>query len=149
LKVCNFIATSNTEGKQVYANDVREFLNGTGYVRSEHTIKRDLNLMGFVYGKGHRINILHDTAANIQYRKKYLDKRLSNLNANGLPIKPEVFLDESYCHLDHHSKQTWFEPGTTIRKRGCKPILVISGAFVVFSQKNKMVCEFVKESILI
>ena len=105
--------------------------------------------MKFKYGVGNKLNILHDSPANIEYRKKYLQGRLSNLNANGLPINTEVFLDESYVHLDHHSKKTWFEPGTAMREKGRKPMLVIFGAFVGFRQDNQMTFKLVENSILI
>ena len=124
----DFVGTRNANAEPTFAKHVYEHLQGTEYAaNSIRTIQRDLRAMKFKYGVGNKLNILHDSPANIEYRKKYLQGRLSNLNANGLPINTEVFLDESYVHLDHHSKKTWFEPGTAMRERGRKPMLVIFG----------------------
>lgn len=106
LEVREFVAKSNAEGTAATTNAVKDHLEGSEYGGSLSTIRRNLKLMEFKYGKGNRLNILHDTSANVQYRKTYLNKRVSSLNTRGFPIRPEVFLDESYCHLDHHSKKT-------------------------------------------
>ncbi|KAI9264069.1 hypothetical protein BDA99DRAFT_47812 [Phascolomyces articulosus] len=119
----------------------RQEYNLNGYSYSKRTVQRHLTKINFKFGKGNKLNILHDSPANIQLRKTYLDKRIGNLNANNMPITPEVFLDESYMHLDHHSKQTWFEPGMDMRESGRKPMLVIFGAFIAFRQDNRVIFE--------
>ncbi|KAI9274486.1 hypothetical protein BDA99DRAFT_533122 [Phascolomyces articulosus] len=94
----------------------RQEYNLNRYLYSKRTVQRHVTRMNFKFGKGKKLNIFHDTEANIQFRKKYLEKRIGNLNPNNIPIIPEVFLDESYVHLDHHSKQTWFEPRMDMRE---------------------------------
>ncbi|KAF9160086.1 hypothetical protein BGX20_002673, partial [Mortierella sp. AD010] len=65
-------------------------------------------------------------------------------------IRPEVFLDESYCHLDH-SAANWWVPknGGIVSEPDRKPLLVIFGAFVAwYSKKKKMLqAKFVKNSL--
>ncbi|KAI9245866.1 hypothetical protein BDA99DRAFT_527657 [Phascolomyces articulosus] len=79
--------------------------------------------------------------------KKYLEKRIGNLNDYNMSIIPEVFLDESFVHLDHHSKQTWFETGMDMRESGRKPMFVIFGAFIAFRQDNRMIFELVLKNL--
>ncbi|KAF9944690.1 hypothetical protein BGZ65_011719, partial [Modicella reniformis] len=63
--------------------------------------------------------------------------------------KAEVFLDESYCHLNHAPKRRWYRKGGVIAEAGRKPLLVIFGAFVVHVKDGELVGEFVKDSVLI
>jgi transposase len=67
---------------------------------SYSVLLKDMHRLGFKYEKGIR-NILHDAQTNIQYRGVYVKERLANINGKFNPDCPEVFLDESYCHVDH------------------------------------------------
>ena len=65
---------------------------------------------GLRFGQDQRQNIWHDSDEIVVYREKYVSRRLDKLNHKGLPIKAEVFLDESYYNLDHDLKGTWYIP---------------------------------------
>ncbi|KAI9245874.1 hypothetical protein BDA99DRAFT_543522 [Phascolomyces articulosus] len=72
---------------------VPTYLKYNRYSYSKCTVQRYLTKMNFKFGKGNKLNIMHDTPANI-----------GNLNANNMSIIPEVFLDESntppyHCEL--------------------------------------------------
>lgn len=93
LIVHDFITQQNLQGVPVTAKLITAFLKNTEFSRSISTVKRDLKKMGFSYGKEYRLNILHNAPGTVAYRELYLRRRLENLNSNGLPILPKVFLD--------------------------------------------------------
>ncbi|KAF9537219.1 hypothetical protein EC957_008611, partial [Mortierella hygrophila] len=112
--------------------------------------------LGCYWGAGTRVNKNHDSEANVKYRHKYLKRRLENLKAEltknkdeiWIPKHPEVFLDESYCHLDHTAPSRWVIPGSTISEPGHSPLLVIFAAFVVWydREERELKAKFVDES---
>lgn len=148
-RIREIVLHSNLSGMPMHSKLLAAELAKEGTVVHVRTVQRHLKALGFRYGKGNRRNILHDTTANIDYRNVYLERRLGNLNANGLPIIPEVFLDESYCHIDHHTRFTWVPSKGIVNERGRRPMLVIFGAFVVFRQDNRLDARMVRESVLI
>ena len=101
------------------------------------------------YKQGIRRNINHDSDANVEYRHKYVSERLQNLNGKCRPIKPEVFLDESYCHLDHHAKKIWAPVKNLINEFGRKPMMVIFAAFVIFREGRRVDAEMIKDSVTV
>ncbi|KAG0277510.1 hypothetical protein BGZ95_005848 [Linnemannia exigua] len=124
---------------------------------SKCTVNRRMN--GICYwGTGARRNINHNSIKNVEYRHKYLERRLANLTAQftkdgkqrWIPKHPEVFLDESYCHLDHTAPARWIVPGTPVAEPGRSPLLIIFAAFVVWYDKDKeeLRSKFVDESVL-
>src|SRR4051812_318225 len=106
--ICGIVLAANKEGNPVHSRLIAEELAKRNIVIPDRTLccylRRDV---GLCYGKGNRRNILHDSQNNIDYRNLYLERRFNNLNSKRLPIAAEVFLDESYCHLDHHAQCTW------------------------------------------
>ncbi|KAF9119684.1 hypothetical protein BGX30_003689 [Mortierella sp. GBA39] len=96
----------------------------------------------------------------MEYKIDYLERRMSNLQCrkgpNGdieyLPAQPEVFLDDSYCHLDHTAPNKWVKSNDGVANEfGRKPILVIFEAFVVFynEETNTVDSKFVEDSVYI
>ncbi|DBA03736.1 TPA: hypothetical protein N0F65_004153 [Lagenidium giganteum] len=55
-------------------------------------------------------------AENITLRLKYLKKRVINYTQAYNPIRPEVFLDESYCNEHHVSSLTWLPVGKSAER---------------------------------
>lgn len=148
-RIRELVIQGNREGTPMHSKLLLKHLSDEGTQLSVRTLRRYLRLLGYHYGKGNRRNIFHDAQGTIDYRNVYLEKRLRNLNSNELPIFPEVFLDESYCHLDHHARNTWVPTGGVVNERGRKPMLVIFGAFVVYRQDNRLEAALVRESVLI
>jgi hypothetical protein len=67
-----------------------------------------LHSLSYYYEQGERRNILHELPNNVAFCCRYLRFRFANLKGNNdVPCHPEVFLDESYCHLHHISCNTW------------------------------------------
>ena len=106
------------------------------------------------YGKGIRQNIMHDAPANINHRYEYLKGRLDNLemvDGKLVPKLPEVFLDDSYCHLDHAASRRWVQKGGIVTEPGRGTLLVIIAAFVVYydRENHRMESKFVQDSVYI
>lgn len=111
------------------------------------TLLRHLKDLGFRYEKGERRNILHEAATNVMYRQLYVNKRLDNLTHKGIPRRPEVFLDESYCHVDHHAKKSWVQPREIVYESGRKPMVAMFAAFIVARQIEKVQANMINSSI--
>ena len=108
--------------------------------------------MGYYFGQGERRNILHESLNNVAYRCRYLRFRFANLEGNNdVPNRPEVFLDESYCHLHHTSRNTWVPHQGVVLAPGHGPLVVIFGAIVVFKNgtSNRLHGELVPNSVYI
>ncbi|KAF9896860.1 hypothetical protein BX616_006624, partial [Lobosporangium transversale] len=92
---------------------------------------------------GIRQNFLHDSKENVAFRITYLKRRLKNLrfvDGNWVPIMPEVFLDGSYCHIDHAAARRWVQSGSgAVNESGRKPIMA----------KKKVEGKFVKDSVYV
>lgn len=120
-------------------------------IGSERTLHRLLQRSGFYFGKGKKSNALVETEAIQSLRAKYLREKLSNRDANGLPIVPELFLDESYCHKNHTKPSTWIDSSmpSNFVPSGKGPRAVIIGAGVLRAGEGKLVGSFVCESVRI
>jgi hypothetical protein len=83
----------------------------------------------------------------VDYRLLYANERLQNINGNGYPKQPEAFLDESYCHLDHHTYLTWAPSHGIVNESGRKPMLVIFSAFIVYKNGRKRRASMTEDSM--
>jgi transposase len=147
-KIRETIHNANQNGNPISSKIISNLLRDIGIDLSPRTIRRYCRKMGYRYGKGERLNILHETPAVIDYRYQYLNRRFENIDSNNLPRKTEVFLDESYCSIDHHAKMTWVEKKGRVFEKGRAPLIVIFGAIAFFTNGNKFTGEIVPESIL-
>ncbi|GMF28216.1 unnamed protein product [Phytophthora fragariaefolia] len=93
---------------QKIANEVKNKCNVSLELR---TMQRLLQELDFHYIVGKKRHISADTPANVDFRNAYLTKKLSNRrpekNGRFDPRKTEVFLDESFCNVNHVSNKTW------------------------------------------
>lgn len=127
----------NTSGATCTSTVIQNHLEVGYNVRVERpTLLRQLKASGFKYSKGNRLNKEHDSPANVQYRKRYVEERLSNLDANGAPIRPEVFLDESYIHVNHNLDKGWIDLNANVFQQDKGAMIVIFGAFVVWRDQD-------------
>ncbi|CAB4394660.1 unnamed protein product [Rhizophagus irregularis] len=98
-----------------------------------HTKILDANKKAEQLSTGERRNILHELPNNVAYRCHYLRFHFANLEGkNDVPCCPEVFLDESYYHLHHTSRNTWVPHQGVVLAPGHGPLVVIFGAIIVF-----------------
>ncbi|POM64409.1 hypothetical protein PHPALM_20065 [Phytophthora palmivora] len=99
------VSDINQSAKPVSAPVVAKRLNvENGIDMSVRSVRRVLWRMGMRFIKGVERNILAESVVNVSLRAKYLRKKLSNLNRRQFLIRPEVFLDETFCNL-HHAAQ--------------------------------------------
>jgi hypothetical protein len=78
------------------------------------TMGRLLVNLGYHYMKGESRHIHADSPGNVQFRANYLAKKIANrtetMGPHGLVSgvnRPEVYLDESYCNVNHVTGKTW------------------------------------------
>ena len=144
------ILKANKTAEQLSTPVLCQFLSEQGYTFSKWQLLRLLHHLGYYYGQGERRNLLHESPNNIAFRCRYLRFRFANLEGkNNIPRRPEVFLDESYCHLHHISRNTWVPHQGVVLTPGHGPLVVIFGAIVIFrnGSSNKLYGELVPNSV--
>ena len=116
---------------------------------SERTLNRLLHRAGFVFARGSRRSVLVESSYVKAFRARCISAKLANRGGNKLPILPEVFLDESYCHENHAKQFTWLDTNSMIQyeKSGKGRRMVVVGAGVVFAQDNAFSAAFVEDSV--
>ena len=147
----SFIMSANTSGTPLSTQILRKKLAENGYKLSKWQLLRVLHMLGYYYGRGERRNILHESPTNVAFRNRYLQYRFKNLQGkNKVPIRPEVFLDESYCHLHHTTNHTWVPNHGVVYTPGRGPLIVIFGAIIIMrnGNTNKLYSEIVPNSLL-
>ncbi|CAB4446998.1 unnamed protein product [Rhizophagus irregularis] len=103
-KILNF----NKIAKQVSTPVLCQFFSENGYTFSKWKLLQVFHHLGYYYGQGERRNILHELPNNVAFHCRYLRFHFANLEGqNDVSHYPEVFLDESYCHLHHILRNTW------------------------------------------
>ncbi|KAE8888906.1 hypothetical protein PF005_g967 [Phytophthora fragariae] len=70
--------------------------------------------LGYHYIEGEKRHIHADSEGNVAFRETYLANKLANrVKVQGRygvswgVVRPEVFLDESYCNVNHVTGKTW------------------------------------------
>ncbi|RHZ27611.1 hypothetical protein DYB37_012142 [Aphanomyces astaci] len=106
--------------------------------------------MGFAYQKGQTRFYLAESTHNVAFRTTYLRKRLANRSDAGAPLLPEVYLDESFCNLNHSPGKTWVdETKKRLTKSGIGPRMCIVGAGIVqTASRGLVVGEWVDGSLV-
>ncbi|GBC24639.2 fatty-acid amide hydrolase 2-B-like [Rhizophagus irregularis DAOM 181602=DAOM 197198] len=109
---------SNKKAEQLSTPILRQFLFENGYEFSKWKLLWVLYRLGYYFSQRDHRNILHKSPNNVAYRCHYLHFCFANLEGNNdVPRRPEVFLDESYCHLHHTLQNTW--NGSSNKLYGC------------------------------
>ncbi|RHY47467.1 hypothetical protein DYB38_007657 [Aphanomyces astaci] len=106
--------------------------------------------MGFAYQKGQTRFYLAESTHNVAFRTTYLRKKLANRSDAGAPLLPEVYLDESFCNLNHSLGNTWVdETKKRLTKSGKGPRMCIVGAGIVrTASRGLVVGEWVDGSLV-
>ena len=123
-------------------------------------VRRILKVMGYVFGAAGRVHYQKETPGNVAYRYQYLLRKMANRrtgkNKHGVVSprgvhKIEVYLDESYCNVNHGFRHTWYEAGKSIVGRtGVGPRANIIGAIAVGDlEDGTCVCEVVPGTLAI
>lgn len=150
--VRQYIRAQNLMGQHVSVELLREHLYGINpeYNFPPTTLWRTLSRWGFTYGTGKRRSALKERDYVILARRRYLRQKRVNRNANGTPIRPEVYLDETFINKNHSNQFTWYfdEDGPEVNKpsgKGERIIIVnaitiegwVNNAKLVFEAQRK------------
>ena len=116
-----YIRKANMEGYHITLESIRSLLQEISPNESFHisTLARTLDRWGFEFGKGTRTQHLKEKDYIIAARQRYLRKMRSNrASSDNKPIRPEVYLDESYVNKNHSNDFIWYssEEGSWIQK---------------------------------
>lgn len=146
-----FIHAENLAGRRVSIERVRKYLAEEYEVDvPKTTLWRALGRWGFTYGQGRRRDSLKEQDYVIQARREYLRVKRSNRGPDGLPKRPEVYLDETFVNKNHSARFTWYldEDGPWVNKpSGVGPRMIVvhamtrdgwvEGAQLVFEAKRR------------
>lgn len=137
-------------GKQATSlNDLMEFMETEREVTaSKATIWRHLKARGFTFGRGHQRCAPSFNADSIAFRNRYVVKFVEELvDSKGLPRKPIVVLDESYCNKNHFAQFQWLGPDrVNIRPCSDGRLWCFIGAGIYWKTDDKLCCEWVDDS---
>ena len=115
-----YIRDANREGIHISLETIQSFLKEKSPSQTYHisTLARTLDRWGFEFGKGTRTQHLKEKDHIVSARQRYLRKMRSNRDPNGKPIRPEVYLDESYINKNHSNDFIWYssEDGPWVQK---------------------------------
>lgn len=104
------VSRMNKSGKPVAAPQLAQRLKEEhNIVVSVRSLRRVLRRMGMRFIKGRSRNIMAETTANVAFRAQYLRKKVLNLNRRNFPVRPEVYLDETFCNLHHVANLSWVD----------------------------------------
>ncbi|OQR86789.1 hypothetical protein ACHHYP_20449 [Achlya hypogyna] len=108
-------------------------------------MRRVLRRLGFKYLRGQNRNALAESAANVAYRAGYIRTKLGNRTPEGKPIRPEIYLDESFCNLHHVAPRSWLD-STRIRYgpsgKGDRFCIIGAGSLVTIRIHHKLCLTF-------
>jgi transposase len=150
--VRGFIRKANQNGQFITLATIHDLIREKDTNIRFHlaTLARTLDRWGFEFGKGKRSQHLKEKDEIIALRQKYLRRIRANRDSRGFPIKPEIYLDESYVNKNHSNDFIWYsgEEGPWVQKptgKGERLIIVnaissggwVSGAKLVFQAKRK------------
>lgn len=151
-RVRQYIREANQNGQHITLAMIAEFIQGPHPESRFHlsTLSRTLDRWGFEFGPGKRSQHLKEKDEMVVARQRYLRRMRANRGREGIPIKPEIYLDESYVNKNHSNDFTWYsgEDGPWLQKptgKGERLIIVnaisregwVEGAQLVFQAKKK------------
>ena len=117
-----YVRKANLEGSYITLETIRDQLLERSPEEdfSVRTLFRALDRWGFEFGRGVRTQHLKEKDHIIVARQRYLRAIRNNRSSTkeGVVIRPEVHLDESYVNKNHSYDFTWFveEDGPWIQK---------------------------------
>lgn len=148
----SFIRKANQSGQHVTASTLSDFIQEIDPDSHFHrtTLTRALDRWGFEFGKGTRSQHLKEKDEIIALRQQYLRRMRANRDDKGVPVKSEIYLDESYVNKNHSNDFIWYseEDGPWVQKptgKGERLIIInamssngwVKDAKLVFQSKRK------------
>jgi transposase len=146
-----FIHAENLVGRRVSLERVRAYLAEEFEADvPKMTLWRALGRWGFAYGQGRRRDSLKEKDYVIRARREYLRLKRKNRGRDGLPKRPEIYLDETFINKNHSARFTWYleQDGPWVNKpSGVGPRLIVvhaigregwvEGAELLFEAKKR------------
>jgi transposase len=131
----DFIRSQNLIGARVSVEKVRTYIKDEYNIEvNKTTLWRALKRWGFTFGVGRRRDSLKEKDYVVHARRAYLREIRANRSPEGLCIRPEVYLDETYINKNHSQRLTWYqeEDGPWVNKpSGVGPRLIIVNAIMI------------------
>ncbi|CAO3570054.1 unnamed protein product [Mortierella alpina] len=115
----------------------------------ERTLLRYLRRLKCHAGRSVLQTAIFESQTVIDYRNLYVERRINNIGRYGLPVQPEVYVDESYWTFNQFLRPMRVSQGLGLNERGQEPILVVFAAMVVSSVQSKVSSKLVRKSVLI
>ena len=101
-------------------------------------LRRGLLRNGFYFGKVCRRNGLKEREDVVANRRKYLAVLRANRDQKGLTIRPEVYLDETFVHVNHRKQFTWNAEGSLVNvPSGVGARLIILDAIIQHDREGR------------
>ena len=133
--VRKYVHAENLAGKRVSIERVRSHLAAEFDANiPKMSLWRALKRWGFTYGQGRRRSSLKEQDHVIRARREYLRLKRQNRGANGIPKRPEFYVDETFVNKNHSAHYTWYPEadGPWVNKpSGVGPRLIVVNAIGV------------------
>lgn len=129
--VRQMVQDAHLRGEMIYVSKLQTWLKEQGTVVATSTLRRALLRMGFSYGHASRRSALKEREDVIANRRAYLAALRANRDKQGHTIRPEIYMDETFVHVNHHKRFTWNEEGTLVNmSSGVGARLIIVDAII-------------------
>ncbi len=136
--VRRMIQDAYLRGELVTIAKLVDWLNEQTLSVTPSALRRGLLRKGFYFGKVRRRNALKEREDVIANRRKYLATLRANRDENGLTIRPEIYLDETFVPVNHRKQLTWHEEGTLVNvPSGVGARLIIIDAIIQDDQNEQ------------
>jgi transposase len=112
--VRRMIQDAYLRGELVTVQKLVDWLDEQNISVTHSSLRRALLRNGFYFGEVCRRSALKERDDVITNRRKYLATLRANRDMNGLTIRPEVYLDETFVHVNHRKRFTWNEEGSLV-----------------------------------
>ena len=97
----SFVRSSSRAANPTTLASMSDYSESLGNKVSANTIRRHLGSMGMKHGAGWTRHLDHDSPGTVALRKVYSSLWKANRDLRGLPIRPEVAIDEAAVNLHH------------------------------------------------
>lgn len=136
--VRQMIQDAALRGELVTIAKLVDWLNGRTISITPSALRRALLRNGFYFGKVRRRSALKEREDVVANRRKYLATLRANRDENGLTIRPEIYLDETFVQVNHRKQLTWNEKGTLVNvPSGVGARLIIIDAIIQDDQHEQ------------
>ena len=112
--VRRMIQDAYLRGELVTIRKLLNWLNEQNISVTHSSLRRGLLRNGFSFGKVCRRSALKERDDVVANRRKYLAVLRTNREQNGFTIRPEVYIDETFVHVNHRKQFTWNEEGSLV-----------------------------------